>query len=99
MNRRNFIRNFFVGAAGLTALGGGGIFYYVNRPEFGRKPSGTRLEKMLASPHYFGDHFECLTPVQIMSQTEGERENRFVATWKFLFGDKTGLVPPKPIRP
>lgn len=97
MNRRNFIRNFLVGAAGLTALGGGGIFYYVNRPEFGRKPSDTRLEKMLASPHYFGDHFECLTPVQIMSQTEGERENRFVATWKFLFGDKTGLVPPKPI--
>ena len=45
MNRRNFIRNFFVGAAGLAALGGGGIFYYVNRPEFGRKPSGERLKK------------------------------------------------------
>ena len=29
-----------------------------------------------------------------MSDDVHDRENRFVATWKFLFGDKTGLVPP-----
>ena len=97
MNRRNFIRNFFLGAAGAAALTGGGIFYYVNRPEFGRLPSGTRLEKILASPHYFKDHFECLTPVKVMSDDVDEKENRFSAMWKFIFGDKTGLIPPVPL--
>jgi len=97
MNRRNFIKNFLIGGAGLTALAGGGIFYYVNRPEFGRLPTGLRLEKILASPHYFKDHFECLTPVSVMSEDVEDKENRIVATWKFLFGDKTGLVPPMPI--
>ena len=49
MNRRNFIRNGLIGAAGLAALSGGGIFYYVNRPEFGKLPSGERLQKILNS--------------------------------------------------
>lgn len=97
MNRRNFIRNALIGGAGLTALASGGIFYYVNRPEFGRLPTGSRLEKILASPHYFKDHFECLTPVKVMTEDVETKENRIVATWKFLFGDKTGLVPPMPI--
>ena len=97
MNRRNFIRNFLIGTAALTATAGGGIFYYVNRPEFGRLPTGERMKKILASPHYFSDHFECLTPVQVMSDDPHERESRLSATWKFLFGDKTGLVPPMPI--
>ena len=97
MNRRNFIRNFFIGAAGTAALAGGGIFYYVKRPEFGRLPSGSRLEKILASPHYFKDHFECLTPVKVMSDNVEEKENRLSAMWKFLFGDKTGLIPPVPV--
>ncbi|MBR0261287.1 MAG: MBL fold metallo-hydrolase [Selenomonadaceae bacterium] len=97
MNRRNFIRKFLIGGAGLAALSGGGIFYYINRPEFGRLPKGSRLEKILASPHYFNDHFECLTPVKIMSDEVQEKENRITATWKFLFGDKKGLVPPGPI--
>ena len=97
MNRRNFIRNLLIGGAGLTAAAGGGIFYYVHQPQFGRLPSGSRLEKILASPHYFGDHFECLTPVKVMSEDVHEKENRIVATWKFLFGDKTGLIPPAPL--
>ncbi len=97
MNRRNFVRNFALGATGLAAATGGGIFYYVNRPEFGRKPSGERLKKILTSPHYFTDHFECLTPVKVMSDDSDEKENRISATWKFLFGDKTGLVPPVPV--
>ena len=70
MNRRNFL----IGAAGLIAAAGGGIFYYVNRPEFGRLPTGSRLEKILASPHYFKDHFECLTPVKQTVIHEAARE-------------------------
>ena len=36
MNRRQFLKAMGIGAAGL-ALGG---TYYVNRPEFGRLPTG-----------------------------------------------------------
>lgn len=97
MNRRNFIRNFLIGSAGLAAAASGGICYYANRPEFGRLPSGARLKKILASPHYFTDHFECLTPIKIMSDDTQDREDRFTATWKFLFGDKTALMPPVPV--
>ncbi|MBO4400426.1 MAG: MBL fold metallo-hydrolase [Selenomonadaceae bacterium] len=97
MNRRNFIRNGLIGVAGVTAVAGGGIFYYINRPEFGRLPSGERLKKILASPHYFGDHFECLTPVTVMSEDEAEKENRVTATLKFIFGNKKDLSPPGPI--
>ena len=97
MNRRTFIRNGLIGAAGLAALSGGGIFYYINRPEFGRLPRGDRLQKILNSPHYFKDHFECLTPVKVMSEDDAERENRIVATLKFVFGDKSELFPPHAI--
>ena len=97
MNRRNFIRNVLIGGAGLTAAASGGLFYYVHQPQFGRLPSGARLEKILASPHYFGDHFECLTPVKVMSEDVPHKSNRFVALWKFLFGDKSKLMPPMPI--
>lgn len=97
MNRRNFIRNALIGGAGVVAAAGGGIFYYVRQPQFGRLPSGARLEKILASPHYFGDHFECLTPVQVMSDDTQNKENRFSAMWKFLFGDKSKLMPPMPV--
>ena len=86
MDRRSFIKTGLIGAAGLAALGGGGIFYYVNRPEFGKLPQGTRLQKILSSPHYFTDHFECLTPVQVMSENDEDSENRIVATLKFIFG-------------
>ena len=95
MNRREFLRNAFLGLAGVTAVAGGGTFYFINRPEFGRFPSGTRLEKILASPHYFIDHFECLTPVNVMSDDAQEKENRVIAMAKFLFGDKSALSPPK----
>ena len=95
MNRRKFIQNFLIGAAGLTVASAGGIFYYVSTPKFGRLPSGERLRKILASPHYIQNRFECLTPVKIMS--DDAKENRLVATWKFLFGDKKKLMPPKPL--
>ena len=97
MNRRNFIRNALIGGAGLTVAAGGGIFFYTRQPQFGRLPSGERLKKILNSPHYFGDHFECLTPVKVMSDDLPEKDSRLTATWKFLFGDKTGLVPPAPV--
>ena len=97
MNRRDFIRNGLIGAGALTAAAGGGIFYYINRPEFGRLPQGERLKKILNSPHYFTDHFECLTPVQVMAENSEDGENRIIATLKFLFGDRSYLLPDRPL--
>lgn len=94
MTRREFI---LAGLGLLGAAAAGGVYSYVHRPKFGELPSGERLRRMQASPHYHGDHFENLVPVPVMSEDEGEHENRFVATWKFLFGDKKGLVPAHPL--
>ncbi len=95
MTRREFI------LAGLGLLGtaaAGGVYSYVHLPKFGELPTGKRLKRMQASPHYHGDHFENLVPVDVMAK-EGEpgHESRLEATWKFLFGDKTGLVPDGPL--
>lgn len=80
---------------GLLSLGG---VSFVNRPEFGRLPSGKRLERIMASPHYYNGQFNCLEPVTVMSETaEAKGTNRISATLEFLFGDKTGLVPPVPM--
>lgn len=70
---------------GLVA-GGGGVF--VHRPEFGRAPGKERLARIQTSPHYQNGKFQCLEPVDL----EGD-ENRFMAMWKFLFGDKADLLP------
>ena len=90
MNRRNFI------LGGLSALGAAaaGGAWFVNRPEFGQAPSGERLKRILSSPHYKNGKFENLVPVEVM--TKGG-ENRIVATWKFLFGDKSELMPKTPM--
>ena len=91
MNRRLFI----AGALGtLGALAGGG-FLFTRRPEFGRLPQGERLERIKASPNYRNGRFQNLVPVEIMN--EKGFENRFVATAKFIFGDKSHLSPKQPM--
>ena len=94
MNRRTFLKNILIGTGIFSAAAGGGIFYYINRPEFGKYPQGDRLKKILSSPHYFTDHFECLTPVQVMNEDIKDKENLVVAWAKFVFSDKSYLLPP-----
>lgn len=90
-------RNFILGGLGLAAIAAsGGTYSYLQRPKFGRAPSGDRLARMQASPHYADGQFHNLVPTQVMTN-EGEHDNRVVATWKFLFGDKKGLVPDEPM--
>ena len=91
MNRRTFILG---SVGGLSILaGGGGIF--LNRPEFGRLPQGKRLARIEASPHYVNGAFRNLVPVSVMNEDSGE--NRWVATAKFIFGDKSLLSPQQPM--
>ena len=77
---------------GLAAVGG---ISFIHRPEFGRLPQGERLARIQDSPHYINGQFQNLVPVQVMREDSGE--NRFVATAKFLFGDKSALSPQEPM--
>ena len=91
MNRRNFIIGGLATAGMLSLVG----YSFIHRPEFGRLPQGERLARIQASPHYINGKFQNLVPVQVMSDDSGE--NRFVATAKFLFGDKSALSPQEPM--
>lgn len=94
MNRRNFILG---GLAGMGILSAGS-YSFVHREAFGHHPTGARLARIQASPHYRDGKFQCLEPVDnIMESSEGDGDGRIMATWKFLFGDKTGLVPEQPM--
>ena len=90
MDRRTFIFG-GLGALGLAA-GGGALF--VNQAKFGRLPSGERLAKIQASPHYVNGRFQCLEPVEVMANKD---ENRFLATFKFIMRDTTDLFPHEPM--
>ena len=86
MNRRTFI------IGGLSALGltlGGGAFF-INQPKFGRLPSGDRLIRIQNSPHYINGKFECLEPVEVMTNSD---ENRIISTLKFFLRDTKNLFP------
>lgn len=66
----------------------GGLLVFVQRPAFGRAPTGDRLTRIEASPHYVKGKFQCLEPVEKI--VEGSQAG---AMWAFLFGDKQNLVP------
>lgn len=89
MNRRQFLKAMGLGVLGIS-LGG---TYYVHRPEFGRLPAGARLERILASPHYYDGQFQNLEPID---QTVKGGEAKAMA--EFLFGSSDGLKPAERIR-
>lgn len=90
-------RQFILRGLGLLALAaGGGTYSFLQQPKFGRAPTGERLKRMQASPHYADGKFHNLVPTEVMTN-EGNSDNRVVATLKFLFGDKKGLVPGQPM--
>ncbi|WP_367116037.1 MBL fold metallo-hydrolase [Selenomonas sp.] len=80
----------------MAAAGLGG-YGFVHTAAFGRAPRGARLDRILASPHFTQGHFENLVPVPIMPEEVDNKENRFSAMWKFLFGNKSALSPARPL--
>ncbi|MBR1886560.1 MAG: MBL fold metallo-hydrolase, partial [Schwartzia sp.] len=82
MNRRTFL----LGGLGLVGMAAGGGVLFTQQEKFGRLPSGARLMRMQASPHYVNGRFECLEPVEILSD---KSENRVLMTIKFFMQDKS----------
>ena len=89
MERRTFLFG-LLGAVGLAA--GGGV-WFTSQPKFGRLPSGARLARIQASPHFVNGKFQCLEPVEVMAKNE----SRLAATIKFLTRDSKGLTPEQPM--
>ena len=77
----------------MGAITGGGFIFTLS-DKFGRLPSGERLARIKASPHYANGRFECLEPVEILAD---KSENRVAMTIKFFTQDKSLLFPKKPM--
>ncbi len=86
-------KTFLWGMLGIVGLAAGGGTWFINQPKFGRLPSGARLARIQASPHYVNGKFQCLEPVEVMAK-DG---NRLAAMVKFLTRDTKGLVPQQPM--
>ena len=59
-----------------------GIFYIAKHPQFGRKPSGQRLKRILKSPHFKGGAFQNIHPTPQLA----EETNMGKVMFRFLFG-------------
>ena len=70
-----------------------GVYFYSQRPEFGRTPTGKRLARIQQSPHYYNGRFWSITPVEKPVET-----SQFQATMRFLFGSTPErLIPTEPM--
>ncbi|MBO5590957.1 MAG: MBL fold metallo-hydrolase [Acidaminococcaceae bacterium] len=68
-------------------------YFYSQRPEFGRTPTGKRLERIQKSPHYYKGRFWAINPIEKAVET-----SQFEATMRFVFGETPKrLVPAGPV--
>lgn len=88
MTRREFLKLSIITVATVAT----GTTYYVNRPEFGSAPTGDRLARIQASPHYYGGQFQC--PEPIADTISG---SKLGAMASFLFDDPPRIRPEMPV--
>ncbi len=69
------------------------VFAYLQLPVFGAKPTGERLARIQASPHYQNGKFHNLTPTKTLT---GDK-NMLQATWDFLFHGNKNVRPSTPV--
>lgn len=68
------------------------LVFFINTPQFGRSPTGARLEKIMKSPNFVDGHFLAQEP--IVNHFDGNVVSAFA---KFLFDKKENLRPHRPI--
>lgn len=71
-----------------------GIWWFLNRPIFGKLPSGARLERIKTSPNYKNGAFQNLTPTPQLA----EGYSMWKVMLRFLFSKPKGAVPSSPIK-
>ncbi len=82
------------------------LAFFVSLPRFGALPKGERLERLQASPHYWGGYVHniaspCSQPVPpvVMSWAEGQQRKSFVSILRdaLLGTGKAGEIPAAPL--
>ncbi|MCH3949815.1 MAG: MBL fold metallo-hydrolase [Acidaminococcus sp.] len=79
-------------------------YWFVHTPRFGYAPSGKRLERIKASPHYQDGAFVDLEPVTVMVEEKDKdkpKQGFLLATlssmYQFILGDNRALFPDRPL--
>ena len=72
-----------VGVVGIAGIG------ILNQPQFGKIPSGERLERIEKSPNYKDGHFQNETQTTMMAKNKGTLS----IWWDFLFKEHPNTVP------
>lgn len=71
----------------LTAI----VIVFMKQPQFGKKPSGNRLERIKKSPHYRDGQFQNLNPTPQLAEDTSMPKVLF----KFFFSKKENITPKK----
>lgn len=77
------------GLLGTTSAAAVGVYWFLQQPQFGRTPSGKRLERIQQSPNYRNGQFQNLSPTPML--TEGA--NYFSMLKEFIFGNRKKRIP------
>ena len=80
---------------GIVAVLAVTVLLVLQHPDFGRTPTGQRLERVKQSPNYRDGEFRNLVPTAVM--TGEEKKNVLAAWWEFLFKERPNLVPEDPV--
>lgn len=67
------------------------VIVFMKQPQFGRKPSGRRLERILKSPHYRDGKFQNLNPTPQLAEDASMPK----VMYKFFFSKKEKVTPDK----
>ncbi len=97
MTRRDFLKRASGAAAATVLAAGGSAAWFLNTPQFGRKPSKNRLERIISSPNWKDGAFRNFEPLSFRATPEAKRSSRFKTMWNFLLGDKSAFSPASPI--
>lgn len=93
-------RQFLLGSAAIAGTATvGGVAAFLNTPQFGRRPSKRRLERLLASPNWSKTDgtFRNYEPFVAPPPQTGKPTNRLKLWWDFLLADKSHLAPKSPL--
>ena len=81
---------------GIVAVLAVAVLLVLQHPDFGRTPTGERLERIKQSPNYRNGEFQNQIPTALMTGTENQ--NVVAAWWDFFFKERPNLVPEEPVK-
>ena len=89
-------------AAAVLGAAAAAAYWFVHTPQFGYAPSGRRLERIQASPHYKNGAFATLEPITVLAaEQNGSKAGYYLSMAanfsQFIFGDNRDRFPDRPL--